>query len=298
MIRSLPELRDALPEMRPEQYIHHVNNQKNDFAAWIRDVWKDDQLAERARHCFARRELYQLLCETYPKVNKPSQRQSPQSSQMEKPRLAAVAGAGAQEVAQANAVALRSDPLPPHSDQTGLTPAQLEGDPTVTELQDDELFYQLKDQIAARHEALSEKYDRITKELQDATIVQLPKMLEEQTDALKTRYDDLQIRVSEGRKAGKDMMLPSLLLRRFPPRLQLARATQEPKDFKTAADGLDEAEHELEEQERSTPMDVRAEVLTMAGKQATISDRKNPLGSGTGTNAYKREISKEKTQDS
>ncbi len=45
IIKSVPELLDALKNMEEWVYKHHVNSQKNDFSNWIRDVYKDKKLA-------------------------------------------------------------------------------------------------------------------------------------------------------------------------------------------------------------------------------------------------------------
>lgn len=46
VLRNLDELYAALSEMKKETFSHHVNKDKNDFSAWIRDVISDQKLAE------------------------------------------------------------------------------------------------------------------------------------------------------------------------------------------------------------------------------------------------------------
>ena len=45
IIRNLQEMADTLNYMRDETFKHHVNEEKNDIANWIRDVLKDEELA-------------------------------------------------------------------------------------------------------------------------------------------------------------------------------------------------------------------------------------------------------------
>lgn len=45
ILKNLEELADTLPQMNDETFHHHVNNEKNDFSNWIKDVIGDQKLA-------------------------------------------------------------------------------------------------------------------------------------------------------------------------------------------------------------------------------------------------------------
>jgi hypothetical protein len=45
VLRNIEELSKAIAGMPKETFKHHVNTEKNDFAAWIREVVGDDTLA-------------------------------------------------------------------------------------------------------------------------------------------------------------------------------------------------------------------------------------------------------------
>lgn len=45
-ISDLLELADALDEISDEVFFHHVNEQKNDFSNWIREVMDEPKLAD------------------------------------------------------------------------------------------------------------------------------------------------------------------------------------------------------------------------------------------------------------
>lgn len=46
IVKSLPDLVEALKTMSDEQYSYHVNDDKNDFSRWIEDVLEDKTLAK------------------------------------------------------------------------------------------------------------------------------------------------------------------------------------------------------------------------------------------------------------
>ena len=45
-LRNIIELADALETMSEEIFKHHVNEFKNDFSAWVKDVFYDHSLAD------------------------------------------------------------------------------------------------------------------------------------------------------------------------------------------------------------------------------------------------------------
>lgn len=49
VLRNYKELADMLDDMADHVYSHHANNERNDFAKWIEDVFKDTTLAKKIR---------------------------------------------------------------------------------------------------------------------------------------------------------------------------------------------------------------------------------------------------------
>ena len=45
ILKNVEELANVLPDMSDETFHHHVNNEKNDFSNWVRDVIGDQKLA-------------------------------------------------------------------------------------------------------------------------------------------------------------------------------------------------------------------------------------------------------------
>ncbi len=62
-LTSISELREALRTMDDELFYHHVAPGRNDFAAWIRDVFGKEELASRVQHVASRFALVQLLAQ-------------------------------------------------------------------------------------------------------------------------------------------------------------------------------------------------------------------------------------------
>lgn len=46
VVGSIEKLNEAISKMSKKTFMHHVNNEKNDFATWIKDVIGDEELAK------------------------------------------------------------------------------------------------------------------------------------------------------------------------------------------------------------------------------------------------------------
>lgn len=60
VVCTLLDLRQALAAMSDEQYMHHTDG-RNDFAAWVRDVFNDVECAHLCGEAQARAELIAVL---------------------------------------------------------------------------------------------------------------------------------------------------------------------------------------------------------------------------------------------
>lgn len=68
-VRSLKELAEVLKFMSDQDFKYHVNDKKNDFANWIRDILKKRSLAEKIRDTIVKKELLETLEEHESKVS-------------------------------------------------------------------------------------------------------------------------------------------------------------------------------------------------------------------------------------
>ena len=48
-IKGLRELASILPKLDEETFAYHVNDEKNDFEKWIKDVFKNTTLADKIK---------------------------------------------------------------------------------------------------------------------------------------------------------------------------------------------------------------------------------------------------------
>ncbi|MFH0914448.1 MAG: hypothetical protein V1849_04065 [Chloroflexota bacterium] len=53
-LRNLKELEEALVTMTDDTFAYHSNEQKSDFASWVKDIIGDEQLADELRRAHNR----------------------------------------------------------------------------------------------------------------------------------------------------------------------------------------------------------------------------------------------------
>jgi len=46
-VKNIKELADIMEEIEDQVFNHHVTSDKNDFATWVKDIFKDIELAEK-----------------------------------------------------------------------------------------------------------------------------------------------------------------------------------------------------------------------------------------------------------
>ena len=57
VLKNIIELAVAAKKMSPQQFAHHANQAKNDFAKWVEEVIKDSELAKKLRTIKTKEEL-------------------------------------------------------------------------------------------------------------------------------------------------------------------------------------------------------------------------------------------------
>lgn len=62
-IRTLKELAQDLGDMEDFVFEHHVNEHRNDFVSWIKDVFEDAELAEKIAHYKDKKRMQMIVYE-------------------------------------------------------------------------------------------------------------------------------------------------------------------------------------------------------------------------------------------
>jgi len=57
-LKSINDLKEKAKDMSQETFGHHVNDDKNDFHKWVKDVHEDHQLASDIEHVKSAQELH------------------------------------------------------------------------------------------------------------------------------------------------------------------------------------------------------------------------------------------------
>jgi len=134
-------------------------------------------------------------------------------------------------------------------------------------IDEDDLFIKLKEEYAQRNETMLDKFDNIATHMQEALDDEMPEKLQKVEENLRDRYEELRLKVSEMRKAGKDTLIAALVLRQFAGKIAYAHASREEKDYEQAAGILKSVQEELDEAERFEEVNIRRDVLAMAGEE-------------------------------
>ncbi|MBD3204483.1 hypothetical protein GF327_09405 [Candidatus Woesearchaeota archaeon] len=61
LLKNLKELAHSFDTMNKWVFDHHVNEQRNDFSTWIRDILKEEDLAEEIRYIRDMKEMQVLI---------------------------------------------------------------------------------------------------------------------------------------------------------------------------------------------------------------------------------------------
>jgi hypothetical protein len=63
ILNNIYEFKAALGKMRSAAYRHHVTDEKNDFARWVREVLGDDKLAGDLAKCAEQKEAFRVVAD-------------------------------------------------------------------------------------------------------------------------------------------------------------------------------------------------------------------------------------------
>ncbi|MBI2141568.1 hypothetical protein HYU16_04040 [Candidatus Woesearchaeota archaeon] len=61
VLKSIIELATAAKKLTQQQFTHHVNSAKNDFAKWVDEIIRDSELAKQLRRIKSKDELAHIV---------------------------------------------------------------------------------------------------------------------------------------------------------------------------------------------------------------------------------------------
>jgi|GEM_PF-2995093 len=289
VIDSLSSLIDFLHIISEEQRHHHIEGTRNDFAQWIEDVFGQKDFAAQMRSAKDIADTISILQTSIFGFAEISAMQEPvwlpapgwDSVDSNAKKLSATFSSSSQK---RNVVAENSSSPTGVRSQDAARPA---GQSQFDELldgvdpKDEKSFDSVKQKIIDRNEQLDEKYDDIVRKMMDILHDPIPKDVEHALETLKTDYDELRVKISETRKQGKDALIPSLMLKQFPPKLQLAQVTRSRDDIAKAELILRQVSFELTQAKEMKEIDVKRDVYSLAG----LDENGKPIQQGTAQNA-------------
>jgi hypothetical protein len=274
---------DTVPE-----FMFHTYSNGNNFANWIRFVFKMPELADKIAKIHDQKIMLQLISEyeeKYSTDNKPALNASNASQNLSE---------NMQTVQTVQTVQTNQTLQPLQTAQT-IQPvqAQISAESTKTidtetkdmgtinsadeEEKDDNSIVEFKEQKIDGYEpdsirtnitGFSQKSDAMTdhvKKLKDKGYFN-KKDYQETTTDIEEEYETLKMRISENRRKGKDMFIPDLKLRNIKPKIQYYLASQRPRDFDTIIALLDDIRLEIKDAEEQPEVDLKKEVLQASGQ--------------------------------
>ncbi len=99
-----------------------------------------------------------------------------------------------------------------------------------------------------------------------------PEKIQEKKSLLNEKLEVLKEKISDGRRQGKDMLIPSLLIRNVPPKISYYEASRNESDYHAAEKLMEEVEKEIQEEFAHKEPDLKSEVLRGAGMEQKTED--------------------------
>lgn len=64
IIKNKEELLECLKKIEVQEFLHHVNKEKNDFSNWINDILDDKKLAQKIKKLKTRKSIEKAVAES------------------------------------------------------------------------------------------------------------------------------------------------------------------------------------------------------------------------------------------
>lgn len=266
-IRSLKELKDVLPKLSPEEFSFHVNQSKNDFAVWVRDVF-DRDLAQLLAQSQSQEEIIEVMNEEFENEEEEDSKKSEQKTSDEQ---------SAQETEQETTLSNNSEKK--QDPQTGKIADSLPQ--TFEEIlekkqsgpEDGEEYS--GDEGMSYREKLADRFAEAHKKMLDSLKHVVPETLQQKFEFLEEKEKELRMEISEQRKKGFDLYIADITLQKFRPLLDMAKATEDTNDIKVIEKLFEEVQQEIEYAKEHPSPNVKKEIEALSKENTTTQSSKN-----------------------
>ncbi|MBN1502346.1 hypothetical protein JW930_02280 [Candidatus Woesearchaeota archaeon] len=264
------ELLHILPNLNPSVFDFHLNQNKNDFANWVEDVFNNHGLGKEMRSVTSKPELIAVLGKYFDK----KEEEVPEQPQQEIEKKATEQH---DKIENNNAAYESPETNNPAKEDIQVKSADSVGQPgpeTVDNTDNSNTSNEQTSEVPPVKENTAKSapkldINRIDKIKESIHYPPIEKASYEQVlspDSLAKMYEDthskLYSRCSELRKSGKDTRLAELMLMRIKPRIKLFRATLGKKDSHYVEQLIEDAREEINHinsLDENTPKEQNAE---------------------------------------
>ncbi|MFH1506362.1 MAG: CBS domain-containing protein [archaeon] len=260
-LRSIEELMNSMQDMSLDLFRTHVDEHKNDFATWIRHVFHEAALANELQKLYTPIEFY-ILLKTFLLTNDLGIAKNELEKVLKKERK----GFTVKQIWEFvnEEIEETKERLGIDEDASEELEEVTEPAPIIKKEKAPEVSHEEQEPEPKPQKPAEPEEDKKPQEpLPDLTEEE---RFEERINAYNIRLEELKKRISVCRRAGKDALIPDLMLRNVKSKIGLASVTQEEKDLQTIEEIFSRAEAEIKEVEESKPLNVKEEIDQMVHK--------------------------------
>jgi len=265
-IRSLKELKAILPKLSTEEFSFHVNQSKNDFAVWVRDV-HDKELAQLLAKAHSQEEMTELLDQEF--ENEEEETADKQDSQEQKTTP---------KTTQEDQIKEKSDETQNSENKGGVSdtlPQTFEEIPEKKQSGPDDGKEYSGEEGSSYREKLADRFAEAHKKMLDSLKHVVPETLQEKFELLEEKEKELRMEISEQRKKGFDLYIADITLQRFRPLLDMAKATEDTNDIKVIEKLFEEVQKEIEYAKENPSPNVKKEIDSLVNQDVKPSNTQN-----------------------
>ncbi|MBU1976303.1 MAG: hypothetical protein KKG59_07925 [Nanoarchaeota archaeon] len=125
VVKNLEDLSQSLKEMNDDEFSHHVNQYKNDFAVWISNVLKDEELTSKVKPCLTKQDVLLVIDEKLMRVQVSEKVQELKGKENSNPKVIQDSSGAGSDVIATPEVTATTEPNPMPETQQSTDDEQL-----------------------------------------------------------------------------------------------------------------------------------------------------------------------------